>query len=59
MLKKDDEDKLFINPYAQKRKERICLHKKRFGVVNFSSFWQFYSYFCKWTPFSGQKTFKN
>jgi hypothetical protein len=42
-----------------KRKERIYLHKKRFGVVNFSSFWQFYSYFCKRTPFSAQNTSKN
>jgi hypothetical protein len=30
MFKKDDEDKLLINSYAQKRKERIFLHKKRF-----------------------------
>jgi hypothetical protein len=28
--KKDDEEKLLINSYAQKRKKRIFLHKKTF-----------------------------
>jgi hypothetical protein len=33
MFKKDDGDKLLLNFYAQKRKERIFLHKKSDALV--------------------------